>query len=397
LSRFVGKISEAKFHGIDDGYSLVMNDAASAGKRLRSIHRNIHISFDDGNRDGGQNGYRDGTYNGYRDGVYDGVHNGVHNGSRGGSNDGIHDGARNGTLNGVPNGVQHDGVPAVRPTVDSEPASAARSVLVPLDGSRYAERAIGPAIDLAGSLGLKVGIAQVVAEDRFANETYLAGLAHNHKLGWWQVVVNLDAVSGLHELAEERASMICMSTHGHGRAAAIVGSTAEELSLRSTLPVVLIGRVAEVDYRRRFDRLVVPLDGTPESEAAYSLALPWARQFGMPLELVTVVEQVLAPLREDHPPAARYGPDGDPGEYLDSVLDRIPAAGAAVSTRVQFDPISPASGMADLLRDTPNALVVVATHARTGFPRFVHGSIAGNIVDHSPVPVIEFRTFSADL
>ena len=271
------------------------------------------------------------------------------------------------------------------------------SILVPLDGSSYAERAIGPARDLAESLGVKVGVAQVVAIAADANERYLAGIAHEHKLGWWQVVVASDAVSGLHELAEERQAMICLSTHGHGRAAAVVGSTAEELSRRATLPVMLIGRSAEVDVRRRFDSLVVPLDGTSDSEVAYTLTLPWARHFGMPVQLVTVVEQVLAPLREDHPPTPRYGPSGDPGDYLAGVVAHQPTAGAVVSIRVQFDPISPASGMADFLRETPSALAVVASHVRTGVSRFLHGSVAGNIIDHSPVPVIEFRTFGADV
>ncbi len=272
-----------------------------------------------------------------------------------------------------------------------------RTVLVPLDGSHHAERAIGPALDLAESLGVKVGLAQVVAEDRLANESYLADLTHEHKLGWWQVVVNPDAVVGLLDLADEREAMVCMSTHGHGRAVAIVGSTAEELSRRSVLPVVLVGRAAQVDFRHRFRRLVVPLDGTSDSEVALSLVLPWAKQFGMPLQLVTVVEQVLAPLREDYPPTPRYGPEGDPTEYLDQVLTRFPTAGVAVSNRVQYDPISPALGLADVLRDEPDALVVVATHARTGLSRYVHGSVAGSIVDHSPVPVIEFRVFAADL
>ncbi len=266
-----------------------------------------------------------------------------------------------------------------------------KSIMVPLDGSSYAERAIGPAMDLAASLGIKVGIAQVVIDDRFANEAYLTGLAHTHRLGWWQVVVNPDVVHGLDNLAAERSSMLCMSTHGHGRSAAILGSTAEELSLRSAFPVVLIGRSVELNLRQQFQRFVVPLDGTSESETAFSSVLPWARHFGLPIELVTVVEPVPTPLRNDHPLSPRFGPEGNPAAYLEDVLVRIPTEGAVVGTHVQFDPISPASGISDMLRNSPDALVVVATHARTGLSRFIHGSVAGTIVDRSPVPVIEFR------
>lgn len=266
-----------------------------------------------------------------------------------------------------------------------------KSIMVPLDGSSYAERAIGPAMDLAASLGINVGLAQVVIDDRFANEAYLNGLANTHRLGWWQVVINPDAVLGLHNLATERSSMLCMSTHGHGRSAAILGSTAEELSLRSTFPVVLIGRSVELNMRQQFRRFVVPLDGTPESETALSSVLPWARHLGLPVELVTVVEPVPTPLRTDHPLSPRFGPEGNPSAYLEDVLARIPTDGAVVGAHVQYDPISPASGIADLLRNSPDALVVVATHARTGLSRFIHGSVAGTIVDRSPVPVIEFR------
>lgn len=67
--------------------------------------------------------------------------------------------------------------------------SSFSTVLVPLDGSSYAERAIEPARKLAAMLNIRLGVVQCVGEaDRGdnADDSYLESVARDRPLAWYQ-------------------------------------------------------------------------------------------------------------------------------------------------------------------------------------------------------------------
>lgn len=264
-----------------------------------------------------------------------------------------------------------------------------RTVLVPLDGSAFAERAIGPATVLAKRLGVDVGVVQVVEHEKDADDAYLTKVVREHGLAWHHVAVDDDVAGAIVAVADARDAAVCMATHGHGRAAAVIGSTAEALLARSEEPIVAVGRGVDTQRIRRIDRIVVTLDGSEEAEAVCKPAIAWARQLGLVVNLITVVGEPMTALRDDEPPRRAFGLS-DPEAYIASALERHQTEGVDIVGEVLTDPISPASGLATLLRDVPHCVLAMATHNRSGTARLIHGSVAASIVDAAPVPVVLF-------
>ena len=281
--------------------------------------------------------------------------------------------------------------------------SCPSAVLVPVDGSAYAERAIEPARKFAAMLNISVGAVQCVGaedQDDAVDDSYLESITQDRHLTWYQAAEYTDVPAGILAAAKERNAIICMSTHGHGRGEAIMGSHAEEILRRSTessqAGVVLVGRAYEAESPQRFRSIVVPLDGTSVNESVCERAAQWAIRCNVALRFVTVVEETEPSLRADHPYPHRFGPAGDPKEYIDAVVKRFERPGLVVTGEVLLDPLSPASGLEKLLRDGLDSLVIMPTHFRTGMQRLLHGSHAGDIIDLSPVLVLVYGETAQD-
>lgn len=139
-------------------------------------------------------------------------------------------------------------------------------------------------------------------------------------------------------------------------------------------------------------RIVVPLD---ESELAEE-ALPWAalvaRATGDSLHLVSVWtydETIWA--------RANLDPDAELPEirtalqsYLDGVASRPALAGLQVTTEVRVGDV--AEQVVDVAAEGETALVVITSHGRGGFKRFVQGSVASKLAQNSPAPILVDRT-----
>jgi nucleotide-binding universal stress UspA family protein len=81
----------------------------------------------------------------------------------------------------------------------------------------------------------------------------------------------------LHEIENRRTTLVAVGSHGVGRTRGIVfGSTVTELVHKAPCSV-LVARPAVSDFPRR---IVVGLDGSPESAAAHAEARLLARRFG---------------------------------------------------------------------------------------------------------------------
>jgi nucleotide-binding universal stress UspA family protein len=270
-----------------------------------------------------------------------------------------------------------------------EPPDAlpAGTVMVPLDGSELAELAIDPAKVLASHLGVSVGVVMVVGDASKADTKYLDRVVEQHGLDWQLVEVHDDVAEGIHIAATGRAALLCMATHGHGRAGSVFGSTAQEVLARSTSPIALAGRGGDARRFRHVHRIVVPLDGTDDSEAVCAPALRLASQLGASVELVTVAAEPMESLHDDQPPRRRFGPQ-DPDAYMADAVGRWSTGDVAVTGEVIIDPISPASGLGQWLRERPNGLLAMATHGRTGLQRLLHGSVSASVLGESPVPAL---------
>jgi len=82
--------------------------------------------------------------------------------------------------------------------------------------------------------------------------------------------------------------------------------------------------------------------------------------------------------------------DADATSYLDQVQARLAKDDVTqVETRLMRG--SAADAILDLADGTPDSLVALTTHGRSGIGRWVMGSVADRLVRHSGLPVLVIR------
>lgn len=264
----------------------------------------------------------------------------------------------------------------------------ARRIVVTLDGSPFAERALPVAAWTAGALGVGTHLVQVVPPDGEAEPVirYLDSVARRHAATSWDVLRGDDVsevIAGT--LAGDEPSLPCLATHGRDRSAAMLGSVAAAVIERSGGPVMLAGPQARppgaIDAP-----VVAAVAGTGDDVEVVEVALGWAAATGRRLVVATVAEPAPSPYREDRPVHRARGP-ADPEGYVEGLVERAAGAGVESVGRVAYDPVSVRDGLVDLVGDT-GALVVLGTHHRSRPARTLRGSHAARIVHDVRVPAL---------
>lgn len=287
-------------------------------------------------------------------------------------------------------------------------------VVVPLDGSDLATRALRPGVTLAAEVGGTV--TAVIAGGPRSEAGSSAGdpsAMAREQLDQFDRIVptrvesyeDPPAPAIAAAVASAGPAVVCMATHGRGDLAQlVVGSVAEEVIRTVDVPVVLVSercRTSSLVGER--GRLVVCHDGSEAADHVVPVAAEFAARQAMATWIVEVVppdEDVPDP---DEPEAAprRHGPAAVATERLDGVVERFrELAASAVS-----DPPRPLPEVtAEALHgaDVGHAIehfvervgatyVAIATHGAGGLARAALGSVAMEVVRRSPCPVIVVR------
>lgn len=141
-----------------------------------------------------------------------------------------------------------------------------------------------------------------------------------------------------------------------------------------------------------FKRILVPLDGSPRAERALPVAARVARAAGSSILLMQVVTPPIdyggglaqAPLLTEQMIESGLA---EASSYLDQVAKSPELAKVTTTTAVMFG--SPVPYILDAAASVD--LIVLCSHGRTGFTRWVLGSVASRIILHSSVPVLVLR------
>lgn len=262
-------------------------------------------------------------------------------------------------------------------------------VVVPLDGSPFAERALPVGAWVALGVGGDVHAIEVVPNDAEEESegavSYLDTIGRSHSAATWDVVESDDVGAALAEaVGGSPGRLACLSTHGRGRSL-LLGSVAVSLLERSTRPVVLVGPVAR-PVTAGDAPIVVAVDGTVGDDVLVPVALGWAARLGRRLDVVTVAE----PAPPGYLGGARMqrarGP-AQPERCLESLMARSEGAGVTVASQVIYDPISVRDGLIPFLNRTA-ALVVLGSRRRSGLGQMVLGSQAVHIAHDAAVPAV---------
>jgi nucleotide-binding universal stress UspA family protein len=307
-----------------------------------------------------------------------------------------------------------------------------RAILVPLDGSPLSENALPLAIGIARRSQARICLAKVcnstqprdmpadrrVQQERQRELTALERLAKqaSSASGVTTEVALLDDWADPDEQdttvmpASRIASrllgyasatdidLIVVTTHGRGGISRLwLGSVADQLIHNAAMPIVLMRPDASAPrpaLERAFERILIPLDGSPLAEHAIAHALA----LGTPGETVYTLVQILSPLLAEHVvppytvglPATAYAQlESEARAYLRSIAQYLRPHARAVSTQlVVADPAEAILQMAVALRAE---LIAMTTHGRGVLARTVLGSVASRVVRGAEIPVLIYR------
>jgi nucleotide-binding universal stress UspA family protein len=254
------------------------------------------------------------------------------------------------------------------------------TLVVPLDGSDLAARAVGVADALAERIKAGVVLLTVTDDEHRAElASYLdvtAGFA-THVGVETEVVVADDPAEAISDaLVTSAGRLACMTTHGRGRVRwAVAGSVAEAVIRDSRRPLLLVGPHGRSPWSEPLGHVVACVDGSAASPGVVAAACEWAGALGTELTLAAV----------GHPldPDAKSHSDDLFGEHEDVVRD----AGVPFHTRYVRSSY-PVGALLDVAGEPPAALMVMGTHGRTGLARVALGSVTMGVVNLSTCPVL---------
>jgi nucleotide-binding universal stress UspA family protein len=307
-----------------------------------------------------------------------------------------------------------------------------KSILVPLDGSTFAEHALPLALTVARHSGASLRLVHVLQplasvyaeaplfadsdlEERIKNRLrgYLDAVAfrvcqHTHtpvttQLEEGEIVPTLRGV-----VEETKADLVVATTHGRGPLGRFwLGSVADELVRVLPVPLLLTrppDDVPDLSVEPPLKNMLVALDGTKLSEHMLAYAVEFGRMTGAGLTLLSVIK----PVPPVPFPTGSANLDAEVQsmlsqidaiqeqmakealKYLDGLAAPLRAQGLHVATKVVFEE-RPGTGI--LHEAVPPAvdLVALETHGRRGLSRLILGSVADKVIRGASVPVLVHR------
>ncbi len=314
-----------------------------------------------------------------------------------------------------------------------------RTILLPLDGSRFAEQSLPAARAIARRTGAELRLAVVhqplpawaqravpegaEAQARESEQAYLAGVEDDLRKegitrvgtvllqsppghgfaesavrqGFTSHLLNRPTGQALSEYVQSaRIDLVIMATHGRGAMSRFwLGSVADYLLRHLEIPLLLI-RPVEGRPLPSFEphRVLIPVDRSESSLHAVDAA----RRLGgeISVEIVHVVESVI-PVGG----AGIFYPAGTDLQLNEQIqqdaqvfLDRTVAGFRQQGLKVEGRAVPGADAartLLDLLEQDGFDLIAMTTHGEGGLRPFLLGSVTDKIIRGSGVPVLVWR------
>jgi nucleotide-binding universal stress UspA family protein len=283
-------------------------------------------------------------------------------------------------------------------------------ILVPLDGSPLAEQILPYARLMARACGVRLELLWVTDPEAAsplllptAGEEYLERLAarclpsslevaYAEKFGDPAAVI-IDTAMG------DPQCLIAMATHGmSGIRRWLLGSVASKVAQKARNPLLLIRPVDGMASTRpaEFKTIFAPLDGSALAETVLPQVAALAKQlsaeihllrmYSLPAHAYVIADGFIAQGAEQYREELQKAAD----VYLENKLQILRAEGLEniVRTSIAGDA---AVEIIDIARKTQNNLIAMSTHGRSGVGRWMLGSVAEKVIQHSGDPVLLVR------
>lgn len=313
----------------------------------------------------------------------------------------------------------------MRRRAPAAPPIRIRSVLVPLDGSPFAEQALPWAAAIAGAARARLRLTLVHQSPspppldaatgrlytrielslRKVQREYLAKVAdevrREHGVQVAKVTLQGTPAPALARyVGEMDPEIVVMTTHGAGGIRrAWLGSVADQLVRSLEIPMLII-RPREADQVpagvAALQEILVALDGSRRAEAALPPAATLALLLRAKLALVRVVQPVVPFTDPVRPFPLGFDEEltrlsrAEAQDYLDDVAEWLNAAGVPASAAAVVGS-SAFGAIQDAARAPGTGMIALATRGRGGLPRMVLGSVADKLVRGGELPVLVTR------
>ena len=210
----------------------------------------------------------------------------------------------------------------------------------------------------------------------------------------------------LSEAEKDPTTLIAMSTHGRqGISQWALGSVTERVLHAANNPLLLVRAKGDtLAAAPKLENVIVALDGSDLAEQVLPYVTLLAKALDLKLLLVRVTlspgeyHRYFGGLARDEEATSfltlyeefSETVDTEAKNYLQETAARLKQEGiAAVEEHLLHG--YPAEEIASLARATPNNLVAMTSHGRTGIKRWVLGSVADRVVRDSGDPVLLIR------
>jgi nucleotide-binding universal stress UspA family protein len=296
-----------------------------------------------------------------------------------------------------------------------------RCILIPLDGSSFAEQAIPVAVGIARRTGASlefVAVHEVSPAARIEQGTlsfdwrfdadlkrelgqYLLRTQAATLKGEPSLTVRSSLVEGpvvatiVQHAREVAADLIVLTTHGlSGPSRTWLGSVSDALVRTSGVPVLAVRPRDDATQAERafaIRRALIALDGTRDSESAIESAITVA---GTP-DVQYVVLRVVVPL---HPFLRAVGTSREyerdrreqralAQEYTNAVVGQLRERGIDARSEVRED-VNPARAILRVAEEIEADVLALATHGRGPFGRMLLGGVADKVLRGALTPVL---------
>jgi nucleotide-binding universal stress UspA family protein len=308
-------------------------------------------------------------------------------------------------------------------------------ILVPLDGSERAERAIPVAARLAGTASGSITFLRVVTSpiefawqamessigtqgaleaDQTRAADYLAQVAGSHHLAGveikTQVLSGVPAEKILSAARPEQVDLIVLCSHGEtGFKRWMLGSVAQQVARHSLVPVLVLHQRGGAPTTLHPEGLrpvhiLVALDGSPFAETVLAPAAYLSAVLSAPLPGALHLVRVL-PLSANETAPGRKQAVSNAEAYLQMVEQRLHEGELAplhlqvtLSAVVDTDVASRLIEIAEVDEEMeeiegfkPADVIAIATHGRSGVERLVMGSVTERILGATKLPLLIVR------
>jgi nucleotide-binding universal stress UspA family protein len=287
-----------------------------------------------------------------------------------------------------------------------------QSLLVPIDGSPFAEQALGVAQRIARKSGATLEVVLVHQpmpsilaphstpvhdpsldiELRKEAQSYLASVAERLGRESTQRVTPTFiegpvAESLLRHIRETSPSLVVMTTHARsGLSQAWMGRVADRLVRRASAPVLLVRpakRAPGLPAGPPFPRVLIPLDGAPGGDEIIPYAVDVAGTKGVEYTLLRVL---------DKPGTRAWRATIEAA--LAAEAETLRSRGLTVRTRVVVHEDA-ARGILDYANEAGADLIAMVTRSRGGLERLLMGSVTDEVLHKAGRPMLCLNAYEA--